>query len=49
MTALEYLDYLILAKKTEDGLHTIPIQMSELQCLRALMNAEQKIAEAAKK
>lgn len=46
MSALDYLDYLIATKQVEGDIHTIPIQLSELQALRALMNAEKKLAEA---
>lgn len=42
MTALEYLDYLIVTRHHEDDVHSIPIQLSELQALRAMLVAEEK-------
>ena len=49
MNAEEYLEYLIDTAKSCGEHHTMPVQLQELELLRAMLEAEKKMRDAKKK
>lgn len=49
MNSEEYLEYLIDTAKSNGEHHTLPVQVQELELLRAMLNAEKMSRDAKKK